>query len=157
MVDKTDKDEIPPPSSSPTNMGKDCAVQDTSEACALVFPCTPSLFTSLLRGRWGTFLGSNSSTLGINPLQLCPLLPVSLPLASPLYLTPSVLPYPSWPFHTLNTFFTSYSQVTHVKQASSVTLHSPKDTHIDMVTHIHVHTTNIYIKPCTACILFYAV
>lgn len=41
--------------------------------------CAPSLFTSLLRGRWGTFLGSTSYTLGINPLQLCPLLPDILP------------------------------------------------------------------------------
>lgn len=122
---------------SPTHICKDFAVQGTSEACALVFPCTPSLFTSLLRGRWGTFLGSSScsSTLGINPLQLCPLLPDCLSPASPCYLTPPVLSYPSWPFCTLNTFFTGYSQVTHAKQASSVTTQSPKDSH--MVTHTH--------------------
>lgn len=57
-----------------------------------------------------------------------------------LYLTPPVLSYPIWPFYTLNTFFTSYSQVTHVKQPSSATLHSTKDTHIATVTHTYVHT-----------------
>lgn len=69
----------PLPSSSPLiNIARDCAAQDTSESRALLFPrALPPLLASLLRGRWGTFLGSgsSSSTPGINPLQLCPLPP----------------------------------------------------------------------------------
>lgn len=138
-MDKNDKDEILPPLTPPCSCNhKDCAAQDTSEAGALLFPCTPSL----LRGRWGTFLGcsSSSSTLGINPLQLCPLLRTSLPLPSHLYLPPSVLSSTSWPVQALNAFFTSYSRVAQIKQTSL----SPTFKHT-CIQYIPIYT-NTYIR-----------
>lgn len=62
------------------------------------------------------------------------------PLPPPFCLTALVASYPSWSCHTLNTFFTSNSQVTHVKQANYVTLHSAKDTVIVVVAHSNAHT-----------------
>lgn len=106
--DKTDRDEI----LLFANIHKDCAAWDTSKPGALVFLCAPSLFTSLLRGRWGTFLGSTSYTLGINPLQLCPLLPDILPALSclppPILLCRSLLT-PAGPV----TISIHFSQATH--------------------------------------------
>lgn len=109
---------------------KDCTVQDTSEAGALLFLCTPSLFFFFWLGgglHWGTFLGcsSSSSTLGINPLQLCPLLhaslPPSLPPRSPVP-GPGLTPAGPFPY-ALNIFFKSYSPVAQIEQTSRSASH----------------------------------
>lgn len=113
-----------------------------------VFLSIPSLLTSLLRGRWGTFLDSSFSTLGINPLQLCPLLPYPLPPAShPSPLLISLLwsfPTPAGPSILLWIACEKCSKsVTHVKQTRSVPRHShiPPRRHTFMCIHKYTHWT----------------